>query len=71
MNDKPRKDRAVTVILALIWFGAVALILLLRDDISLYLLGIGTLFFLLLVPSMKELIRNADNFFSNRRHSDD
>lgn len=74
MNDKPRRDMAVTAILAAIWFGAVALIAITRDDIPLRLLAIGTVFFVLLIPAMKELVRTVDGFFSpgrQRAGSDD
>lgn len=60
----------VTVILAAIWFAAVAVVIKSREDIPAHLLGIGTLFFLLLVPSMKELIRNVDSFVGRGRQDD-
>jgi hypothetical protein len=62
VDKESRKDVVVTAILAAIWFGAVAIIVSTRNDIPLYLLGIGTLFFLMLVPSMKEIVRNVDVF---------
>lgn len=61
----------VTVILAIIWFGAVAVVAVARDDFPVRLLAIGTVFFVLLVPAMKELVRNADSFFSGSPHDDD
>lgn len=67
MDEKPNKDIAITGILALIWFTAVAVVLTTREDIPVYLLGIATLFFLMLVPSMKELVRG----FERRRRSID
>ena len=68
MDDKPHKDIAITAILAIIWFAAVAVVLTTRDDIPVYLLGIATLFFLMLVPSMKELVRG---FERRRRDGED
>jgi len=70
VNDKSQKDRAVAWILASIWFGAVAIVIATRDDIPLYLLAIATLFFLMLVPSMKELVRNVEKHFSGTRDAD-
>jgi hypothetical protein len=67
VNDKPRTDRIVTAILGMIWFGAVAVVAGTRDDIPLHLLAIGTVFFVMLVPAMKELVRNVDRFFSASR----
>jgi hypothetical protein len=67
VDEKPNKDIAITGILALIWFTAVAVVLTTREDIPVYLLGIATLFFLILVPSMKELVRG----FERRRRSID
>ena len=64
MSDKSQKDRAVAWILAAIWFGAIAIVIATRDDIPLHLLGIATLFFLMLVPSMKELVRNVERYFT-------
>ena len=60
MDEKPHKDIAVTAILAFIWFAALAVVVTTRDDIPVYVLGIATVFFLMLVPSMKELVRSID-----------
>ncbi len=67
MTVNPQKDRAVSWILATIWFGAVLIVMILRDDVPVYLLAIGTLFFLMLLPSMRELVRNVENHFAGKR----
>jgi hypothetical protein len=67
VDEKPHKDIAITVILASIWFAAVTALLITRDEFPVYLLGIATLFFLMLVPSMKELVRG----FERRRQNND
>jgi hypothetical protein len=67
----PQKDRAISWILATIWFGAVLIVMILRDDVPVYLLAIGTLFFLMLLPSMKELVRNVENHFAGKRDDND
>jgi len=67
VTTEPQKDRAITWILASIWFGAVLVVLVTWDDAPIYLLAIGTLFFLMLVPSMKELVRSVENRFSGKR----
>lgn len=67
MTTNPQKDRAVSWILATIWFGAVLLVMVIRDDVPVYLLAIGTLFFLMLLPSMRELVRNVENHFADKQ----
>jgi hypothetical protein len=70
VKEAPRKDFAITIILACIWFGAVGLVLKTRDDISFYVLAVATLFFIMLVPAMKELIRSADRYSGKHRDTD-
>ncbi|MCI0516815.1 MAG: hypothetical protein L0Y45_03175 [Woeseiaceae bacterium] len=70
MTTEPQRDRAITWILASIWFGAVLMVLITWDDAPIYLLAIGTLFFLMLVPSMKELVRNVEKRFSGKQNEE-
>lgn len=70
MTAEPQKDRAITWILASIWFGAVLLALVTWDDAPVYLLAIGTLFFLMLVPSMKELVRSVESRFARKQDAE-
>jgi hypothetical protein len=67
VTTNSQKDRAVSWILATIWFGAVLLVMVIRDDVPVYLLAIGTLFFLMLLPSMRELVRNVENHFADKQ----
>jgi hypothetical protein len=66
VDEKPHKDIVITGILAFIWFAAVAVVLSTRDDLPADVPGIATVFFLMLGPSMKELVRG----FERRRNSD-
>ena len=58
-----RQERTVTAILASIWFAAVVMVVRSREEVPLYLLGIATVFFLMLIPSMKELVKSVERRF--------
>jgi hypothetical protein len=60
VNEKSPGDIGITGILAFIWFVAVAGTLAVRDNIPVYLLGIATVFFLMLLPTMKELVTSLE-----------
>jgi hypothetical protein len=60
-----KKDGAISWILAAIWLGGLILVRNLHEDIPLTMLLIGTVFFILLIPAMKEITRNLDRFFTN------
>jgi hypothetical protein len=70
MTIKPQKDWAIAWILTSIWFGAVLVVLITREDIPVYLLAIATLFFLILLPSMKEMVRSAETYFAGKNSDD-
>lgn len=53
-------DRVISVILALIWLVAVFIVYRSESDIPLSMLIVATIFFIMLVPAMKELVKIID-----------
>ncbi len=64
-----RSDGFISWILVAIWLGGLILVRSLREDIPLTMLLIGTVFFIILIPAMKEIARTLDRLFSG--HSSD
>jgi hypothetical protein len=62
-------DGVFSWILVVIWLGGLILVRNLREDIPLTMLVIGTVFFIVLIPAMKEITRNLDRLFT-RQSSD-
>ena len=62
-------DWAITWLLAAIWVGGLILVRISRTDIPLKMLVIGSVFFVVLIPAMKEIARGLERFFA-RRFSD-
>jgi len=60
-----KKDGAISWILAAIWLGGLILVRNLHEDIPFTMLLIGTVFFILLIPAIKEITRNLDRFLTN------
>ena len=74
MAEKPQEetrenDWAITWILAAIWISGLILVRIARTDIPLKMLVIGTVFFIVLIPAMKEIARGLNRFYA-RRFSD-
>lgn len=63
-------DSVVSWILVAIWLGGLILVRNLREDIPLTMLVIGTVFFIVLIPAMKEITRTLDRLFA-RQSSDE
>jgi hypothetical protein len=64
-NDEadPRErfhDRVISVLLAAIWIAAALMVHRSNAGIPISMLLIGTLFFIMLVPAMKELVKIID-----------
>ncbi len=55
---------AMSCVFALIWIAAVGAIIHLRDDIPTYMLLIATVFFVMLMPSMYDLVRDYEKFMA-------
>jgi len=68
-EETRENDGAISWILAAIWIGGLILVRTSRTDIPLKMLVIGTVFFVVLIPAMKEIARGLDRFFA-RRFSD-
>ena len=68
-EETRKNDWAISWILAAIWLGGLVLVRISRADIPLKMLVIGTVFFVVLIPAMKEIARGLDRFFA-RRFSD-
>jgi len=64
-----RNDGFISWILVSIWSGGLILVRSLREDIPLMMLLTGTVFFVVLIPAMKEITRTLDRLFTN--HSSD
>ena len=62
-------DGVISWILVAIWLGGLILVRTLREDIPLTMLVIGTVFFIVLIPAMKEITRTLDRLFT-RQSSD-
>jgi hypothetical protein len=62
-------DGVISWILVAIWLGGLILVRNLREDIPLTMLVIGTVFFIVLIPAMKEITRTLDRLFT-RQSSD-
>jgi len=60
-----KNDVLVSWILAATWLGGVILVRTLHDDIPFMMLVIGTVFFFVLIPAMKEIARSLDRFFTH------
>lgn len=61
-----RNDGFISWILVSIWSGGLILVRSLREDIPLMMLLTGTVFFVVLIPAMKEIIRTLDRLFTCR-----
>jgi hypothetical protein len=75
MTPEPEKttrgnDGVVSWILVVIWLGGLVLVRIFREDIPLTMLVIGTVFFVVLIPAMKEITRTLDRLFT-RQSSDE
>jgi hypothetical protein len=53
-------DRVISVLLAVIWIAAALIVHRSNADIPTSMLLIGTVFFIMLVPAMKELVKIID-----------
>lgn len=53
-------DRVISLLLAAIWIVAAVLVYRSNREIPLSMLIIGTIFFIMLVPAMKELVKVID-----------
>ena len=64
-EETRKSDGAIAWVLAAIWLGGVIFVRVTREDIPLTMLVIGTVFFVVLIPAMKEIARSLDRFFAS------
>ena len=61
-EETRENDWAISWILAAIWLSGLVIVRIARTDIPLMMLVIGTVFFIVLIPAMKEIARGLDRF---------
>jgi len=64
-EETRKSDGAIGWILAAIWLSAVVFVRVTREDIPLTMLVIGSAFFIILIPAMKDVARSLDRFFAS------
>ena len=64
-KETQEKDGAISWLLAAIWLSGLILVRIIREDIPLMVLVIGTVIFVVLIPAMKEIARGLDRFFAS------
>lgn len=57
-----KNDAAISIILLAIWAGAMFLVLSNGNRIPLSMLGLATVFFILLLPAMRDLVRAMEKY---------
>lgn len=57
-----KSDIAISAVLLAIWAGAMVLVLSNGNRIPLSMLGLATLFFVLLLPAMRDLVRAMEKY---------
>ena len=63
-SEAPRKrDWRISAVLLAIWLAALVVINQGDSQIPLSMLGIGTVFFVMLIPAMNDLVSSIDRFF--------
>ena len=62
MNERPtgRRDWRVSATLLAVWLVALVFIAGRRSDIPLSMIALATLFFIVLIPSMNDLVRSIE-----------
>ena len=72
MVDKIRdkRDWRVSAVLLAVWIVALVIVVGRRDDIPLSMIALATLFFVLLIPSMNDLVSSLEKRVEGRRGDD-
>jgi hypothetical protein len=72
MVDKTgdKRDWRVSAVLLAVWIVALVIVVGRRDDIPLSMIGLATLFFILLIPSMNDLVRSLEKRVEGDRGDD-
>ena len=74
MTQKPaevpkKRDWRISAVLLAIWLAALGVISRGESQIPLSMLAIGTVFFVILIPAMNDLVSSIDRFFDKREQS--
>jgi hypothetical protein len=59
-SQESRRDWRISAILLIVWIVALFLLTAERDDIPVSMLAMATVFFVLLIPSMNDLVRSIE-----------
>ena len=59
-EDSDRRDWRVSAVLLAVWVVALIIVAGRRDDIPLSMIAMATLFFVILIPSMNDLVRSLE-----------
>lgn len=72
-SNEPEKKRdwRVSVTLATVWIVALIVVINSELDISVSMLAIATAFFVLLIPTMNDLVQSVERFFPGHSRSSD
>lgn len=63
-EETPRKrDWRISAVLMAIWLAAIVVLTRGDTEIPLSMLAIGTVFFVMLIPAMNDLVSSIDRFF--------
>ena len=59
-DSNHKRDWRISVTLGVVWFTAMAIVLEIGTDIPLSMLLLATVFFVLLIPAMNDLVRSIE-----------
>lgn len=59
-SSEQKRDWRISAILLGVWFGTLGLFLLDSDRLPLSMLALATVFFIMLVPAMNDLVRSIE-----------
>jgi hypothetical membrane protein len=65
-SEENRRDWRISAVLLSTWIVALVLVGVRRDDIPWSMLGLATVFFVLLIPAMNDLVRSIERYAFGR-----
>jgi hypothetical protein len=66
-NPEPKRDWRVSLTLGAVWFIALAILLNTGVEIPVSMLLLATVFFVLLIPTMNDLVRSIERISKERK----
>jgi hypothetical protein len=69
-DETGTRDWRVSATLLAVWILALFIISRRNDDIPLSMLAIATVFFVMLIPAMNDLVRSIEKLFHTEPHED-